>query len=228
MIAHPLDLVFQTHDIIGASLLRGTEELDHRFLARWTPRNHQDFIQKVETLVTGLATNRDIQEIALVYRSIQLMIIVYTPYTLVLVSKRETSHPILISLGREWMNRFVRLTHPLLFKEETPPQPIPEPKTESAPSPVTVVAPPPPAIDPRAWKKFHHELETILSKVLSSSICEPMITRSCIAMGFDPDQGVPPSQFETLGIAVIRQIPNISKQESLTLDFEEMLKRIQP
>lgn len=207
-----LDELFRNPEILEASLLLNYKQIDHQFLARWKPYHEQEFWGGVIHLITNLKTNRETRDVVLIFPATQLIILTFDDYLLIITASRLISVSLLASLGRSWLQSYYRIQNPAPFEDI-----IPQNSTKTS-----ILDDP---IDPLAWNSFRAKIETILSKVLSFSVCIQLLEQSVLDLGFDLVKGIPPNRFHELGIHVIRKVPNRSKQETLLADFEELMNR---
>lgn len=205
-----LDQLLQNSDLLGVSLLERNREIDHRFVARCSPSNHQSFLNTIDHFTQGFSqVGRRFSEGLFVFRSIQIAVLQENFWILVLVSRKEASFLTLTSMGRSWLREFHR------FHEQ---------EGENAPLEMEALTVKP-LMSVGEWLALKQELIAILSKVLASSQCEILIDKNIKAMGYSSQDGVPADRFEELALSVIRQVPNQSKQESLLEQLAEFLKR---
>lgn len=82
-------------------------------------------------------------------------------------------------------------------------------------------------IDMEAWTLYEEELSKLLGKVINRTQGEKLIAR--VLSTFAPDQknGLPRDKFLAFGQAIIREIPNRGKHDSMLSALDKILEKIQ-
>jgi hypothetical protein len=82
-------------------------------------------------------------------------------------------------------------------------------------------------VDVEAWQAYEEELNKLLGKIINRTQCEKLISR--VLKSFAPDQqnGLPRDKFLAFGQALVREVPNRGKHDSLNMAIDKILIKIQ-
>jgi len=73
------------------------------------------------------------------------------------------------------------------------------------------------------WKDYHEQVIGIIGKVIGAASSEKLMVRILSSMGTSVEAGLPPERFRELGLSLVLEIPNRSKQATLRNEIEAIL-----
>lgn len=91
------------------------------------------------------------------------------------------------------------------------------PKPAPGPSQKTV------SLNMSLWKDYHTQIVGVMGKVIGAASSEKLMARMLASMGTTAQEGLPPARFRELGLSLVLEIPNRSKQSTLRKEIEDIL-----
>lgn len=78
-------------------------------------------------------------------------------------------------------------------------------------------------VDEKAWELYHAQLLALMGKVMGSAQVEKVFARVMKSIGASESEVLPKSRFRELGVSLILEIPNRSKQTALRTELDAIL-----
>jgi len=93
------------------------------------------------------------------------------------------------------------------------------PKPAPGPSAKTV------SLNIKLWNEYHDQIMGVMSKVIGAATSEKLMKRMLSNMGTAMEKGIPPTRFRELGLSLVLEIPNRSKQATLRKEVEAIINK---
>lgn len=81
-------------------------------------------------------------------------------------------------------------------------------------------------VDQEAWKEYESELLKLLGKLINRTQCEKLMARVLKDVAPTQQEGLPRDKFLKYGQALVKEVPNRAKHESLLLAIDKILIKI--
>ncbi|MEM6884375.1 MAG: hypothetical protein AAF571_05030 [Verrucomicrobiota bacterium] len=205
-IRESLHSLYKMRGVIGICLHRGPDVIENLFPRAFSQHRVEDFCSAIFDLLDGyIQAGRDYEEICLKFNGGITYSVNHQKNIISFLLEDATIIPLLGSASHTFLKDHQNDIH----------LPKPAQGTDSKPKEETM--------DPEVWNEFHKQLMGIMNKVIGGATSEKLVGRMLASMGSTIDKGLPPSRFRELGLSVVLEIPNRSKQAALRGELDTIL-----
>lgn len=202
----------EMHSVIGVCL-----HTDSHIISNFFPRaiNNQrvnSFVQVIQEMSLGYSSvGRKVSQFCFGYNGGAVLVLTADNIFLSFLLEDISSVPFLVNTGSVFIKDHSN-------KISSPQPPITE-ESESGNSG--------PKIDAEVWSNYKTSLHEMISKVVGTASSQKLMKRVVASVGGDLESGLPKERFRELGVSLILEIPNRSKQAALRPELDELLKKYQ-